>query len=187
MNPLNVDPFNLEYPFDYWKLDKPCLIGEQPGSLVRDTIYTNKEKIQNAYDNHFAGQMFWSYNGGDGVGIFDDFKTECKEFHDAHKDEIFPFIPCKTLSTSNLEFKSERIKGKIKLAWKAEDPSLIEYFDIEKSTDGINFKWERKLYANENGDENYYYNDKSEGKTYYRVRLKEKSGFIGTSQIFSVD
>jgi hypothetical protein len=187
MNPLKVDPFNKDYPFEYWKLDKPCLIGEQPGSLVRDTIYNNKTKIQNAYDNHFAGQMFWSYQGGDGVGIFDDFKKECKEFSVAHKEEIFPIIPCKTLSSANLEFKIAKEKGKIKMEWKAEDPKKVEYFDVERSTDGINFKWIRKLYANENGDATYYYNDKSEGKTYYRVRLKENTGFEGVSQTFSIE
>jgi hypothetical protein len=187
MYPFKFDPFNKDYPYEYWKLDKPCLIGEQPGSLVRDTIYSNEEKIQNAYDNHYAGQMFWSYNGGDGVGIFDDFKDACKKFSETHKAEIFPIIPCKTLSSSNLEFKAEKSNGKNKLSWKAEDPSKISYFDLEKSTDSINFKWERKLMANENGDPKYYYNDKAEGKVYYRIRLKETGGFEGVSQVFVVE
>jgi hypothetical protein len=187
MHPSKYDPFNLDYTYEYWQLDKPCLIGEQPGSLVRDTIYSNDEKVENAYKNHYAGQMFWSYQGGDGVGIFDDFKDACKKFHDAHKDEIFPIIPCKTLSASTLEFKIEQVKGKNKLSWKAEDPTKVAYFDIEKSTDGVHFKWKAKLYANENGDINYYYNEKSEGKTYYRIRLKEAGGFEGVSQIYSAE
>ncbi len=187
MYPLKFDPFNKEYPFEYWKLDKPCLIGEQPGSLIRDTIYTNEEKIQNAYDNHFAGQMFWSYEGSDGFGIFDNFKNECKKFYEAHKEEIFPIIPCKTLSSANLEFKVEKGKGKNRLSWKAENPSLLAYFDIEKSTDGISYKWERKLIANENGDAAYFFNDKAEGKVYYRIRLKEIGGFEGVSQVFMVE
>ena len=183
----HYDPFNLDFPYEYWKLDKPCLIGEQPGSLVRDTIYKNDAKIQNAYKNHYAGHMFWSYNGNDGVGSFDDFKTECKNFYLAHQEEIFPIVPCKTLSSSNLLFKAERKGSKIKLAWKAEDPKKVAYFDIEKSTDGKNFKWERKLVANENGDARYYYNDKAEGKVYYRLRFKENTGFEGVSQVFEVE
>jgi hypothetical protein len=183
----HYDPFNLATPYEYWKLDKPCLIGEQPGSLVRDTIHSNDEKVENAYKNHFAGHMFWSYNGGDGVGIFDDFKDACKKFHDKHKDEIFPIIPCKTLSSSNLQFQSKKEKSKIKLSWKAEDPSKLEYFDIEKSTDGVNFKFARRVPANEDLDPNYYYNDKAEGKVYYRVRLREKGGFEGMSEAFAVE
>ncbi len=181
------DPFNPEIPYEYWNLDKPCLIGEQPGSLNRDTIYTNDEKAFNAYKNHYAGHMFWSYNGADGVGSFPEFKDACKKMYEAHKDEIFPIIPCKTLSKGNLNFKSEKKKGKIYLSWQAEDASKVAYFDVEKSTDGVNFKWERKLMANEDGDINYFYNDKAEGKVYYRVRLKETGGFEGVSQVYVVE
>ncbi|MCS6823337.1 MAG: cellulase family glycosylhydrolase [Cytophagaceae bacterium] len=179
------DPFNLDYPFEYWKLDKPCLIGEMPGSLVRDTIYSNEEKINNAYKNHYAGHMFWSYNGGDGVGIFADFKDACKKFYEEHKEEIFPIIPCKTLSSSNLQFKVKTEKGKNKLSWKAEDPSKVKHFIVEKSSDGKTFKWERTILPNENGDENYFYFDKTNGtKTYYRIRLLETTGFEGVSEVF---
>lgn len=183
MHEWKFDPFNTDFPYEYWKLDKPCLIGEQPGSLVKDTIYSNTEKIKNAYENHYAGHMFWSYNGEDGFGGFDDFKNECKKFYDAHQDEILPFVPCRTLSAVNLQFNIKRAKGKNKLHWVAEDPENLIFFDLEKSTDGENFVHVQRFPANENGDPNYYYNDKSEGITYYRVRSLDTYDFEGTSQI----
>lgn len=189
MNKDHNDPFDKNYPYEYWKMDKPCLIGEQPGNLNRDTLYTNEEKIKNAYDNHYAGQMFWSYNGYDGIGSFNDFKNECKNFYELHKEEIQPFVPCKTLSAFNLQFKIEVLteKEKIRLSWKAENPKSIEYFDVEKSSDGINFTFLRRLPANENGDHNYYYSDKGKGKTYYRLRSKDASGFEAVSQIYTAE
>ncbi|MBX9853060.1 MAG: glycoside hydrolase family 5 protein [Cytophagaceae bacterium] len=187
MHQWKFDPFNKDYPVEYWKLDKPCLIGEQPGSLEKDNLYPNDDKVNNAYDNHYTGHMFWSYNGGDGYGGFDDFKLSCKKLFEAHKEDIFPIIPCKTLSPSNLQFKIEKSKDKNKLSWKAEDAAKVAYFDIEKSSDGVNFKWVRRITANENGDVDYFYNDKTEGKTFYRIKLKEMGGFEGTSEVFVIE
>lgn len=186
MHEAKFDPFNLNYPFEYWKLDKPCLIGEMPGSLERDTIYSNWEKVENCYKNNYAGHMFWSYNGGDGYGAFADFKDVCKKFYEMHKEEIFPIVPCKTLSTTNLGFKIKTEKGKNILSWKAENPQKVKHFIVEKSLDGINFKHERTIPANENEDEKYYYYDKSKGTTvYYRIKLIETTGFEATSEVFS--
>ena len=180
----HFDPFDLNYPFEYWKLDKPCLIGEQPANDWRDTLYKNDVKVENAYKNKYAGHMFWSYNGYDKLGHWDEFKDECKDFCDLHRAEVFPFTACKTMTGSFLNFKVEKGKGKNKLSWKSDEPELVMYYEVEKSTDGVNFKWERRILKNENNDPNYFYNDKTEGKVFYRIKYKTAGGFEGVSEIF---
>ncbi len=186
MHSANADPFDTNYSYEYWKMDKPCLIGEQPGNLNRDSIYSNSEKINNAFKNHYAGHMFWSYNGYDGIGSFKDFKNECKVFANENKELVQPFIPCKTMSASNLQFKIQynAAKKRNELKWRAENPKTLVYFDLEKSEDGIHFILLQRFPANENGDEYYFYNDKSNAACKYRLKYKDSSGFEAVSQIY---
>lgn len=79
--PWIFDPINLNYPYNYWLLDKPALIGEI-GAI--DPDYSNATILSNAYNNNFAGIMFWSINGNDGHGTFNDFKNQVKYFRDNH-------------------------------------------------------------------------------------------------------
>ncbi|MCU0415777.1 MAG: glycoside hydrolase family 5 protein [Cytophagaceae bacterium] len=181
MNASHSDPFDLNYPLSYWQLDKPCLIGEQPGNLTRDTLYTNEEKVQHAYTNQYAGHMFWSYNGYDGIGAFDDFKMACKTFYETHTDEIFPFIPCRILSSSTLQLNYRTSGQKIFLQWNAESPKSVQEYDIEYSVDGKTYRWIQNIPLNEDGDARYFYKIKSGAFGYYRIKYTEKSGFTAFS------
>lgn len=52
----NFDPYSR--PFDFWKLDKPTLIGESP---LFSKHYEPKEMTDRTYLNGYAGNLFWAY------------------------------------------------------------------------------------------------------------------------------
>ncbi len=79
------DPFQETKTPSYWKLDKPTLIGENPGVAGK---YTLKQMIENAYTNGYAGIMPWSYDSVDQYGSWNGCKNDLKEFHDKHASII---------------------------------------------------------------------------------------------------
>lgn len=79
------DPFQATKTPAYWNLDKPALIGENPGVEGK---YTLKQMIDNAYANGYAGIMPWSYDSVDNFGSWNMCKNELKVFHDKHASMI---------------------------------------------------------------------------------------------------
>ncbi|MGE5670890.1 MAG: hypothetical protein ACM31E_05560 [Fibrobacterota bacterium] len=79
------DPFQSTKTPEYWNLDKPALIGENPGVAGK---YTLKQMIDNAYANGYAGIMPWSYDSVDNFGSWNMCKNELKAFHDKHASLI---------------------------------------------------------------------------------------------------
>jgi hypothetical protein len=79
------DPFQSTKTPEYWKLDKPTLIGETPGIKGN---YTVKQMVDMAYSNGYAGIMPWSYDSVDNFGSWSSCKTELKEFYNAHSSII---------------------------------------------------------------------------------------------------
>ncbi len=61
--PWVFDPVNLSYPFSYWLLDKPTIIGEISGI---DPHYSPSTVLSNILSNGFGGVMFWSVSASDG-------------------------------------------------------------------------------------------------------------------------
>lgn len=61
-----------------------------------DGIYTIAEQLANAYNNDYAGVLFWSYNS-DWADQWDACKAELKAFRDAHAG-IVDFAPSTTVS-----------------------------------------------------------------------------------------
>jgi hypothetical protein len=88
------DPFQATKTPSYWKLDKPTLIGENPGVAGK---YTLKEMIENAYTNGYAGIMPWSYDSVDQYGSWSGSKDDLKAFHDKHASMID--FSCGTIDT----------------------------------------------------------------------------------------
>ncbi|HEX2956676.1 MAG TPA: hypothetical protein VHO70_07585, partial [Chitinispirillaceae bacterium] len=92
------DPFQATKTPAYWKLDKPALIGENPGVAGK---YTLKEMVENAYANGYAGVMPWSYDSVDQYGSWSSCKDELKSFHDKHASMID--FSCGTIDTRPVE------------------------------------------------------------------------------------
>ena len=71
---IDLSPFHR--PADWWKLDKPIVIGEFPSKSIEETdapSYTITEAYKLAYEYGYAGAMAWSYTGYDG-GSFETAK-----------------------------------------------------------------------------------------------------------------
>jgi hypothetical protein len=160
MVPLQADPFDTTRTTAYWQFDKPTIIGEMPGSKEKSTIYTNTEMINKAYQNGYAGVMFWSYNGKDGFGAWADFKSDLKLFKEQHTDIVEPQVcPCQKLDAEKLALKTEKTDENIKITWTDSDPIITNHYRIETSSDGKNWAVAKKI-------------KKKEGKENYQVKLK---------------
>ena len=83
------DPFQSGKTTAFWKLDKPTIIGESPGTAGK---YSVLEMVDNAFANGYAGIMPWSYNANDGHGTWDECKEQLKAFRDSHA-EIVDYTP----------------------------------------------------------------------------------------------
>lgn len=53
--------------------------------------------------------------------------------------EIYPFLPCDILSTNLYDFNGQAREGINRLNWKVHYNELVDYFELERSTDGILF------------------------------------------------
>jgi hypothetical protein len=94
------DPFNLQEPISYWNVDKPVIVGENPGKDLRYPPFT---MLENAYKNKFAGVMFWSMAAYDGVSILSDFNTSLSDFRINHFDSVaFSCDPTEILKKDSL-------------------------------------------------------------------------------------
>jgi hypothetical protein len=96
------DPFQATKTPEYWKLDKPVLIGENPGGAGK---YTLKQMIDNAYANGYAGIMPWSYDSVDNFGSWNMCKNELKAFHDKHASLVD--FSCGGTGTIELPYKKK--------------------------------------------------------------------------------
>ena len=80
--------------------------------------------------------------------------------------------------------------GYNKLSWKTESESNSDYFEIEKSSDGIHFSSVKKVAAAENSSHriNYYELDKANNElyNYYRLKMVDLNGSFFYSEILSV-
>ncbi|MEO0471702.1 MAG: cellulase family glycosylhydrolase [Bacteroidota bacterium] len=74
-NRMNFDPYAR--PVSHWMLDKPILIGEAP---VWNDIYQPGEMVARAFNNGYAGNLFWSYGGVDRFGRWTQCRNAIHEF-----------------------------------------------------------------------------------------------------------
>jgi len=77
-----------------------------------------------------------------------------------------------------ISFEGVKDKGKITLQWTINENETTDRFDVEKSTDGINFTIAALVFTSEKiGNENYVFYEKIKKNTslYYRLKLYGKS------------
>lgn len=100
MDQTNDNPFRID--FDFWELDKPCLIGEFP---AKNGILNTYEMIQNGFYNGWAGALAWSYAGRDGAGKWENVRFELSNFRNSFP-VIVDFDFCDSIfSKNNSDFK----------------------------------------------------------------------------------
>jgi hypothetical protein len=96
-------------------------------------------------------------------------------------------INCGVILNVNLKsFAGQAIQSRANLNWTVSTGSNINYFEIEKSIDGINFSAAGKLYAgNTVTKTNYQFIDREEigAVSYYRLKVTDHEGIFSYSPI----
>jgi hypothetical protein len=128
-----ADPYDTTKSIKYWKFDKPTLIGETPASKRDSKNYDPKDMPELSLKNGYAGNMYWSYNGDDGVGGWNDFKEGNKKFYEAHPNIVRPTtFPCVKFNPNNLQLKVSPTDKGAKLDWFVYKAAYVEKFEITK-------------------------------------------------------
>jgi hypothetical protein len=105
----------------------------------------------------------------------------------------FNYIPCNVLPVTLLDFKAEKQKNEVLLRWSTSSESNTSYFDIQRSTDNVNFiSVGRKAAAgNSNTRLSYEFTDNVGSVTsskyiFYRLRQVDKDDKFSISPIVFV-
>jgi hypothetical protein len=91
--------------------DRPCVIGENPGTGVYDDganptlVVPASQMFLAAYKNGWDGLMPWTSNGVDGNGSLDDFKSGLLAFQQAHPALVDPSLATGIVKYNNAEGK----------------------------------------------------------------------------------
>lgn len=188
MVPLDADLYDTTKSVDYWKIDKPIIIGETPADSAKAKIHKVDEVIQLAKKNGFAGIMYWSYNGYDGIGGWKDFREVLKSFKDENPNWVEPGpCPCTIFDMDILKLRVESKGKKDIITWNAEDPLVLANFQVEYSTDNEKFVVCKKI-KSEGSDVVEYStkikNRKQENRS-FRIVQKDVYGYEKTSEAVS--
>ncbi len=185
MVPLGADLYDTTKDVNYYKIDKPIIIGETPADTAKAKIHKVDEVIQLAKRNGYAGIMYWSFNGYDGIGGWKDFRDVLKNFKEANPDWVEPGpCPCLKLKQENLELSIIRKGKRDVLSWNAEDPLILKNFIIEYSTDQKNYQKAKLIKSMGDGkvDYNKKVKNKKKEKRYYRIVQRDVYEFEKTSE-----
>lgn len=100
------------------------------------------------------------------------------------------FVACNPLPIQLIDFKGKNIAGINVLDWTSLEEINIDYFELQKSSDGINFKTIDRIQAKgENLSEtNYQSKDENpfDGNNFYRLKIVEKDGLFEYSKIINI-
>jgi len=83
-----------------------------------------------------------------------------------------------TLPVTLLNFKGEKADGKVKLEWTTTEEHELNRYELERSTDGINFSVIAVVFAKGEQKNVYTYLDErpAYGSNYYRLRMVDDNG-----------
>ena len=93
----------------------------------------------------------------------------------------FPLI---ALSVKFTKFTAKQYSDNVGLSWANEDDRNVDYYDIQRSNNGVQFQSIGKIASNQSG--NYSYNDKSfiaGSALYYRIKAVSADGTVNYTNI----
>ena len=105
---------------------------------------------------------------------------------------IFFNSSCFVLDNKLLGFNGNASNGQVKLNWTVSANNPISLFEVERSTDGINFSSVSQLYAFQDNSQISRYSaidipdGVSPGQVYYRLKITGKTGNISYSKTISL-
>lgn len=95
---------------------------------------------------------------------------------------VQPFNTCSTLSSNLFDFRGLFSDKKTKLSWKVLSDGQVQYFEIQRSLDGLNFTaiGQVEAQSSSSASASYIYFDvpdiKGTSNVYYRIKLVNKNG-----------
>ena len=101
----------------------------------------------------------------------------------------FSLAPNSTLPLNLLSFNATLNKSKVDLTWTTSGEKNVSHFEVERSTDGVNYDMKALVFAYGNTSENKTYsfadniNNVQNGVFYYRLRSVDEDGKSQLSQI----
>jgi hypothetical protein len=102
---------------------------------------------------------------------------------------VFSTVPLETLPVSFQSIKAYQQGAAIAVEWKVENEINIQQYDLEKSTDGVNFTKVSTLLATaESGSKTYSILDLNvlQGNNFYRIVSNSRNGSVAYSSIVKV-
>lgn len=100
------------------------------------------------------------------------------------------FVPATTLPIKLMYFDADANDNGVNLSWATANEVNNDFFTIEKSTDGVNFKMVSTKNGAGNSTSNIYYSDKDvhpeSGYSYYRLKQTDYDGHYSYSEIKTV-
>lgn len=101
------------------------------------------------------------------------------------------FDPCGVLANNMYGLKGVYTNNNVQLDWKVLNNSMVRYFDVQRSTDGINFTTIARINARDDlsQDAAYWYTDPdASGRVvYYRIRMMTSASSIQYSNVIRMD
>lgn len=106
--------------------------------------------------------------------------------------EIFSFGHCEVLSGNLYDFTAKLQTGAVRLDWKVLYNHIVDYFDVERSFDGINFSPAGRVeaYNGVRDQASYDFTDiiaeNWKQAVFYRIRMKETGKMTRYSQVIKI-
>jgi hypothetical protein len=96
--------------------------------------------------------------------------------------------PCAALPVTLVSFDAVRENETVKLSWVAEREVNLDYYEVERSADGINFESIRNVNSTGNLSQNYYFTDMLPLGllSYYRLKTVDLDKTIRYSKMIAV-
>lgn len=188
--------FNLTAPLvqvnsrEYWQID------EISGSNAQVILNWDNSKV--AFDNVLISEIrvgvytggTWKSAGGYAAGNISTTGTVVSNIGNALAGPMtFGYGVDMLLPLRIIHFTTERRTGISFIKWTTADEKDINYFEIQRSNDGVNFTAISNTRARNSGQqENYVYEDRSllQGVAYYRIKSVDIAGKIIYTNIAAV-
>lgn len=98
----------------------------------------------------------------------------------------FTLVPGNTLPVTWVSFKGKATNNGVLLNWQTAEEKNNQYFEVERSTDGINYTTLAKVYPN--SAKSYTYTDKqAQAKNIYRIKQVDNDGKVDYSDLVAVN
>ena len=197
---VNIDLGNAQYTFGGY-VQTPVFLQTDQGRFVVDYLTASNTVIGTTYMSPW--QSYFPYFSGTGWNHYTDTKTapagarkvritlQAELFNNgpainAYFDDI-SLVKAIVLPVTLISFTGNEDGGKTNLFWKVADEINLKQYEIQKSTDAVNFT---NIGVIKSGKKEYSFIDKNTNtyfdKYYYRLKMTDADGKFSYSTVLSI-